>query len=68
MRTRIRRQKGIVRPLDPDDPRSLDHPSHKERWLELADAIGRLEAREEFERLHRKQSDGIAKTETRHRR
>jgi len=49
---RIARNKGTVRPLDPTDPRSLNHPSHKEQWLELARAMGRMEAREEFERLH----------------
>ena len=43
--------KGIVRELDPDDPRSISHPSHREQLLELAEAIGRWEAREEFERL-----------------
>jgi hypothetical protein len=32
---------GIVRKLDPADPRSLDHPSHREQWLELARALGR---------------------------
>jgi hypothetical protein len=52
MRKRIaKRPKGIIRPLDPSDPRSIDHPSHKEQWLELARAIGRMEAREEFEQL-----------------
>jgi len=31
MRKRVaERQKGKVRPLDPSDPRNLDHPSHKE--------------------------------------
>jgi hypothetical protein len=39
-----------IAPLDPSDPRSLDHPSHKEQWLELARALGRMEAREEYER------------------
>jgi hypothetical protein len=39
---------GIIRPLAPDDPRDLNHPCHREQWLELARAIGRLEAREEF--------------------
>lgn len=52
MRTRTSRPKGIVRPLDPDDPRSLSHPSHKEQLLELARALGRMEAREEFAMHH----------------
>lgn len=43
---------GAVRPLDPSDPRSLDHPCHKEQWLGLARALGRLEAREEYAMLH----------------
>jgi len=42
---------GRVRQLPPPDPRSLDHPSHKDQWLELARAFGRLEAREELERM-----------------
>jgi hypothetical protein len=49
---------GIVRSLDPTDPRNLDHPSHREQWLELARALGRLEAREEYERLHRYRQNG----------
>jgi hypothetical protein len=40
---------GIVRPLDAADPRSLDHPSHREQWLEFARAIGRQIARDERE-------------------
>jgi len=54
---RLDRQ-GIVRSLDPTDPRSLDHPSHREQWLELARTLGRLEAREEYERLHRYRQRG----------
>jgi hypothetical protein len=54
---------GIIRPLAADDPRNIDHPSHKERFLELARILGRLEAREEFERLHgRGQLDEATKT------
>lgn len=41
-------------PLDPSDPRSLDHPSHKEKWLELARALGRLDARKDFEAIYGK--------------
>jgi hypothetical protein len=43
---------GIVRPLPPDDPRSLDHPSHKEQWLKVADALGELLADLDWDRLH----------------
>ena len=42
------KKQGTVRALDSSDPRSLDHPSHKAQWLELARAIGRFEAREEY--------------------
>jgi hypothetical protein len=51
-RITTRKSKVVIRTLDPADPRSLDHPSHREAWLELADYIGRLEAREEI-RLRR---------------
>lgn len=46
MRSRI---KAIIRPLDPADPRSWDHPSHEQAWLELAKEIGRQIARDERE-------------------
>jgi hypothetical protein len=48
------KKQGTIRPLDPDDPRSLDHPSHDEQWLELARALGRLDARKDFETIHGK--------------
>jgi hypothetical protein len=51
---RIVAKRGIVRPVDHADPRSLDHPGHKEKWLELARVLGRMDAKEDFERLHRK--------------
>ena len=38
---------GTVRPLDLSDPRSLNHPSHKEQWFDIARAIGRQIARDE---------------------
>jgi hypothetical protein len=49
-----RKPGGIIRTLDPSDTRSLDHPSHKEQWLELARALGRLDARRDFEAIHGK--------------
>jgi hypothetical protein len=56
---RQRKRPGVVfRQLDPDDPRSLDHPSHREAWLELADAIGRLEAQEEIRLRRQGKPDG----------
>ena len=38
---------GRMRRLDASDERSLDHPSHKEQWFEVARAIGRQIARDE---------------------
>jgi hypothetical protein len=43
---------GTIRQLDPADPRNLNHPSHKEQWLEFARVLGRLEAREEYALIH----------------
>ncbi len=43
---------------DPSDPRSLDHPSHREQWLELARTLGRLDARKDFEAIHGKPPRG----------
>jgi hypothetical protein len=42
---------AIMRPLDPSDPRSLDHPSQSERWLEFASAIGRAIGARYFEEV-----------------
>jgi len=54
LRTRIQRQKGIVRPLDSADPRNPDHPSHDQQWIELAKAMGRAAADADWDRLHPK--------------
>jgi len=43
-----------LRKLNPIDPRNIGHPLHDEKWLELARALGRMDAREDFERLHPK--------------
>jgi hypothetical protein len=40
-----------MRTLDPSDPRSLDHPSQSERWLEFASAIGRAIGARYFEEV-----------------
>jgi hypothetical protein len=54
----VRRQRkttkntGVFHKLDPSDPRSPDHPSHDEQWDELAKAIGRRMAREQYARDH----------------
>jgi hypothetical protein len=45
---------GIVRPLAADDPRDLNHPCHREQFLELARAIGRSMARKQYEEDHPK--------------
>jgi hypothetical protein len=59
------KKQGTIRQLDPSDPRSLYHHSHKEQWLEFARAIGRLEAREEYAMIHNndneRSTDGKAK-------
>jgi hypothetical protein len=48
----VRRIGGRVRPLDPTDPRSLDHASHDVQWDELARAIGRAIGRAQYEKDH----------------
>src|SRR5262245_17945008 len=48
---------AIMVPLDPSDPRSPDHPIHREQWLELARAIGRAMANEAFDRLYGSRPD-----------
>lgn len=51
--SRRRKPLGMkARPLDPDDPRNLSHPIHREKWLELARAMGRMDARKDFEAIH----------------
>jgi hypothetical protein len=44
--------RGIVRPLDPNDPRNPDHPSQRANWLALMRELGRIAAAQEWERLH----------------
>jgi len=53
--SRIRSHKagGIIRALDPSDPRNPDHPSHEKKWLEMAVALGRLMADQDYDRLHK---------------
>jgi hypothetical protein len=36
-----------MRRLDASDERSLNHPSHRDQWFEIARAIGRQIARDE---------------------
>ena len=44
---------GLMFNIDPTDPRSLDHPIHKEQWLELARAIGRWAAEDGWNQQQR---------------
>jgi hypothetical protein len=52
---KLKKQKlvGVVRQLDSSDPRSLDHPSHRDKWLALAGAIGRSLAKKVSAFVHR---------------
>jgi hypothetical protein len=43
---------GTVRPLDKNDPRNIDHPSHKEKWLVLMRELGRITAARDWEHQH----------------
>jgi hypothetical protein len=45
---------GPARYLDAGNPKSLSHPSHREQWLALARALGRLDAKRDFELIHGK--------------
>ena len=42
----------LDRKLNTISPRYIGHPLHDEKWLELARVLGRMDAREDFERLH----------------
>ena len=48
---------GYVRNPPADDPRSINHPSHREQLNELARALGRAMAAQEWERLHGDKTD-----------
>jgi hypothetical protein len=50
MRKRDSKPAGIIRELAADDPQALSHPCHREQWLELARAIGRQMADQDFVR------------------
>src|SRR5262249_17794425 len=39
---------AIMHRLDPSDPRSPDHPCHREQWLELARSVGRALADQDW--------------------
>jgi hypothetical protein len=47
-----RKPRGIIRTLDPSDPRNPNHSCHDEQWLELARVLGRTMADRDWERLH----------------
>jgi hypothetical protein len=42
------------RKVNPIDPRNIGHPLHDAKWLELAEVLGRWEARRDFETIHGK--------------
>jgi hypothetical protein len=42
----------IIREVNPISPRNIHHPIHREKWLAFAEALGRMEAREEYQELH----------------
>jgi hypothetical protein len=56
-----RRQKlgGRIRPLDPADARSWDHPCHREQWLALAEALGRSLARRDWALMKAENADRL---------
>jgi hypothetical protein len=41
---------GHIRDLPADDPQNPGHASHREQWLEVARAIGRALAEQDYER------------------
>jgi hypothetical protein len=60
-------RKGQIRAsreLDATDPRSIDHPSHREQWLALARALGRLDAKAEFAALQKGETIDTRKAKT----
>jgi hypothetical protein len=44
----------IIRDVNPISPRNIHHPIHDEAWLALARALGRMDARKDFEIIHGK--------------
>jgi hypothetical protein len=42
----------MIRDVNPISPRHIGHPIHREKWLAFARALGRMEAREEFQEQH----------------
>jgi hypothetical protein len=46
------KKRGTIRPLDKNDPRNIDHPSHKEKWLVLMRELGRITAARDWEHQH----------------
>jgi hypothetical protein len=58
VRSRIKKLAGIIRKLPPDDPRNPDHPMHRDKWLELARALGRAMADHDWNRMHADEENG----------
>jgi len=56
----------IIRDVNPISPRHIGHPRHDGQWLELAKALGRMDARKDFETIHGKAPpDDSSKTQGR---
>ena len=55
---RTRKPRGIIRKLDPSDPRNPNHPCHDVQWDELAEAIGRMLARQDYVQSQRGNDHG----------
>ena len=53
-----RKPRGIIRTLDPSDPRNPNHPCHDDQWDELAEAIGRMLARQDYAQSQRGSDHG----------
>ena len=52
----LRKSPGLIRALDPSEPHSPDHLSHRQAWLAVARELGRAMAAQEFDRLHQKEN------------
>jgi hypothetical protein len=57
-RIKTRKPRGSIRTLDPSDPRNPNHPCHDGQWDELAEAIGRMLARQDYAQSQRGNDNG----------
>jgi hypothetical protein len=58
----------FYRSPNPISPHHIGHPTHDGKWLELARALGRIDARKDFESIHGKAPPDGPKIKTRYRR